>query len=94
MGRSEHKFQKSIIIVGEVSFYGTTNLIILEGTMNHFAYGQTLLFYQEDMRSIKEKYGKSLILEQDGATAYTCKVNKYLLEKLFTLLIPLIWLIP
>ena len=33
--------------------------------MNHFAYGQTLLFYQEEMRAIKEKYGKSLILEQD-----------------------------
>ena len=36
------------------------------------------------MRAIKEKYGKSLILEQDGATAHTCKVNKHLLEKLFT----------
>ena len=36
------------------------------------------------MRTIKEKYGKDLILEQDGATAHTCKVNKHLLEKLFT----------
>ena len=69
--------------------------------MNHFAYGQTFLFYQEDMRAIKEKYGKNIILEQDGTTELTCKINKYLLEKLFTsedgseiLLNPLIWLIP
>ena len=52
--------------------------------MNNFAYGQTLLFYEEDMKKIKEKYGKAPILEQDGPTAHTCKVNKILLEKLFT----------
>ena len=52
--------------------------------MNNFAYGQTLLFYEEDMKKIQEKYGKKLILEQDGATAHTCKINKHLLEKLFT----------
>ncbi|MBQ4352495.1 MAG: hypothetical protein II758_02835, partial [Prevotella sp.] len=46
LNRHEHKFQKSVIIAGGVSFFGTINLIILEGTMNHFAYGQTLLFYQ------------------------------------------------
>ena len=52
--------------------------------MNNFAYGQTLLFYEEDMKNIKEKFGKRLILEQDGATAHTCKSSKHLLEKLFT----------
>ena len=65
-------------------FYGTTNLIIVNGTMNNFAYGQTLLFYEEDMKKIQEKYGKKLILEQDGATAHTFKINRHLLEKLFT----------
>ena len=35
-------------------------------------------------KKIQEKYGKKLILEQDGATAHTCKINKHLLEKLFT----------
>jgi len=35
LNRSEHKFQKSVIIAGGVSFFGTTNLIILEGTMNY-----------------------------------------------------------
>ena len=52
--------------------------------MNNFAYGQILLFYEEDMEKIREKYGKKLILEQDGATAHTWKINKHLLEKLFT----------
>ena len=52
--------------------------------MNNFTYGQTLLFYEEDMKKIQEKYGKKLILEQDQATAHTCKINSHLLEKLFT----------
>ena len=84
INRPEHKFESSIIIAGGVSFYGKTNLIIVNGTMNNFAYGQTLLFYEEDMRKIQEKYGKKLILEQDGATAHTCKINKHLLDKLFS----------
>ena len=84
INRPQHKFESSIIIAGGVSFYGTTNLIIVNGTMNNFAYGQTLLFYQEDMKKIQEKFGKKLILEQDGATAHTCKINKHLLEKLFS----------
>ena len=84
INRPQHKFESSIIIAGGVSFYGTTNLIIVNGTMNNFAYGQTLLFYQEDMKKIQEKFGKKLILDQDGATAHTCKINKHLLEKLFS----------
>ena len=41
--------------------------------MNYFAYGQTFLFYEEDMKYIEKKFGKKLILEQDGAIAHTCK---------------------
>ena len=66
-----------------ISYHGVTKLIIFDGTMNNFAYGQTLLFYEEDMKNIKEKFGKRLILEQDGVTAHTCKSSKHLLEKLF-----------
>ena len=84
INRAEHKFECSIIIAGGICFYGTTKLIIVNGTMNNFAYGQTLLFYEEDMKKISQKYGKKLILEQDGPTAHTCKINKHLLEKLFT----------
>ena len=36
------------------------------------------------MKNIKEKFGKRLILEKDGAITHTCKRSKNLLEKLFT----------
>ena len=36
------------------------------------------------MKNIKEKYGKRLILEQNGTTAHICKYIKHLFEKLFT----------
>ena len=52
--------------------------------MNNFAYGKTLLFYEEDMKKISQKYEKKLVLEQDGAIAYISKINKHLMEKLFT----------
>ena len=52
--------------------------------MNNFAYSQTLLLYKRDMKNIKKKFGKRLILEQDGATVHICKSSKHLLEKLFT----------
>ena len=45
---------------------------------------QTLLFYEEDMKYIVKKFGKKLILEQDGATAHTCKSSIHLLGKLFS----------
>ena len=84
LNRPQLKFEQSLIIEGGISYYGVTKLIIVDGTMNNFAYGQTLLFYEEDMKNKKEKYGKRLILEQDGATAHTCKSSKHLLQKLFT----------
>ena len=84
LNRAQHKYEQSLIIAGGISYYGATKLIIVDGTMNNFAYGQTLLFYEEDMKKIEEKFGKKLILEQDGATAHTCKISKLLLEKLFT----------
>ena len=84
LNRPEHKFPKSLIIAGGISYYGVTNLIIVDGIMNNFAYGQTILFYEEDMKNIEKKFGKKLILEQDGETAHTCKSSLYLLEKLFS----------
>ena len=33
------------------------------------------------MKNIKEKFGKRLILEQDGATAHTCKNIRHLQKK-------------
>ena len=51
--------------------------------MNNFAYGQILLFYIEDMKKISQKNEKKLVLEQDGATEHSCKINKHVQEKLF-----------
>ena len=42
INRPEKKFEKSIMIAGGVSYFGITNLIILEGTLNEFAYGQAI----------------------------------------------------
>ena len=39
INRPQHKFESSIVITGGVCFYGATNLIIVNGTMNNFAYG-------------------------------------------------------
>ena len=44
INRPQNKFESSIVYAGRVCFYGTTNLIIVNGTMNNFAYRQTLLF--------------------------------------------------
>lgn len=46
INRPQKKFEKSLIIAGGVSFYGTSKLLFLDGTMNDFSYGQTLLFYK------------------------------------------------
>ena len=44
------KFEDSIMIAGGISFYGLSNLLFLDGSMNSFAYGQTLLFFKEDIK--------------------------------------------
>ena len=51
--------------------------------MNNFAYGQTLLFFKEDMDIINKANKIKLIFEQDGAPAHKSKANTYLLNKLF-----------
>ena len=45
LNKDAEKFPKKILIAGEISFYGLSDLIIVEGTMTDFAYGQTLLHY-------------------------------------------------
>ena len=72
-----------MVIAGGISFYGVGKLVFLDGTMNDFAYGQTLMFYKDDIDSIREKYNKILIIEQDGATCHKSKRNTKLLNSLF-----------
>ena len=83
INRSIKKFEDSVMISGGISFNGLSKLIILDGTMNSFAYGQTLLFFKEDIEDIEKKNNVKLVLEQDGAPAHKSKSNIYLLNKLF-----------
>ena len=83
INRQQKKFEKSLVIAGGISFYGVGKLVFLDGTMNDFAYGQTLMFYKDDIDSIREKYNKILIIEQDGATCHKSKRNTKLLNSLF-----------
>ena len=42
LNRLQHKFEQSLIIEEGIYFYIITKLIIVEGTMNNFVYGQTI----------------------------------------------------
>ena len=83
INREEKKFENSVMIAGGISASGLSHLILLDGTLNQFAYGQALLYYKEDIDEMKKKYDINLILEQDGARAHTSKTNIALLNELF-----------
>ena len=38
----------------------------MEGTMNDFAFGQTIIYYKEDIEKINRENNTTLILEQDN----------------------------
>ena len=44
INRPQKKFEQSIMVGGGVCSQGLTNLILLEGTLNEFAYAQVLYF--------------------------------------------------
>ena len=70
------------MITGGISFYQLSYLIIAEGTIIDFAYGQTLLHYQKNFYEFKLK-NKNLIFEQDKASNHTCKTKTILAYTLF-----------
>ena len=70
------------MLAGGISYYGLSDLIIVEGTMNEFAYAQALLLYKKNVEEFK-KIDKNIIFEQDGASCHTSKSNKLLLNLLF-----------
>ena len=49
------------MIGGGINFYGVSNLIFLDGTMNEFSYGQALLFYKDDIEKIQKENKKDYI---------------------------------
>jgi len=83
ISRQERKFEPSIIIAGGISSYGLSHLLLLDGTLNEFAYGQALLYFKEDIENLEKKYNTNIIFEQDGARAHTSKSNLNLLNKIF-----------
>ena len=48
MNRPKKKFEKSIMVAGGISYYGLTDLILLDGTMNEFSYSQALQYYKKN----------------------------------------------
>ena len=82
INRETKKFEPSIMIAGGVSFYGLSDLILLNGTMTDFSYAQALEFYKDNYEDFK-KQNENLYFEQDGASCHTSKKIKVLLEKFF-----------
>ena len=82
INRETKKYEASIIVAGGASFYGLSDLILLEGTMRDFSYAQALEFYKENYEEFK-KNNENLYFEQDGAPCHTSKKIKLLLENLF-----------
>ena len=70
------------MVAGGISFYGLSDLIILNGTMNEFAYSQALYYYKENYELFFKK-NSNIYFEQDGARAHTSKKNKELIKQLF-----------
>ena len=71
INREEKKFENSIMIAGGISSSGLSHLILLDGTLNQFSYGQALLYYKGVIDEIKKnimliyylnKMGQGLIL--------------------------------
>ena len=50
--------------------------------MNQFSYGQTLLFYKDDIKKIEVKEKIKIILEQDGSNSYIENYNRHIKLKL------------
>ena len=55
VNRPVKKFEKSLMIAGGVCSYGLSHLMILDWTLNEFAYGQVLLKYKEDIENLNKK---------------------------------------
>ena len=82
LGKEADKYPKQILIAGGISFYGLSDLIIVEGTMTDFAYGQTLLHYKKNFDEFKQK-NKNILFKQDRASTHTNHANTMLANALF-----------
>ena len=55
INRETKKYEASIIVAGGVSYYGLSDLILLNETMRDFAYAQALEFYKENYENFKKQ---------------------------------------
>ena len=83
INRSLKKFEPSIMVAGGISYFGLTNIIFVEGTMNDFSYGQAIIFFKEDIEKINMENNTNLLFEQDGASCHKSKSNTHLLDQQF-----------
>ena len=49
------------MVAAGISYFGLINIIFIEGTMNDFAYGQTIIYYKEDIQKINRENNTTLI---------------------------------
>ena len=70
------------MIAGGISYYGLSDLIVVEGSINNFSYSQDLNFYKKNYDKLLKK-NKKLIFEQDRATCHKSKKNMKLVNQLF-----------
>ena len=54
LNEPERKFEPSIMVAGGITSYGLSNLILIEGSENEFAYAQALLYYKDDFDQLKK----------------------------------------
>ena len=71
INRPLKKFENFIMISGGICYYCLGKLMILEGTLNEFEYGQSLLYYQDDIKRLNSENKTDLIFEQDGTKSHT-----------------------
>ena len=83
INRAKKKFESSIMVAGGICSQGLSRLILVQNTVNEFAYAQALLFFKEDFDILKNNSNKTLYFEQDGATPHTSQSNKFLIKRLF-----------
>ena len=62
------------MVAGGISFYGLSDLIFVNGSMNTFSYAQALDFYKNNYDDLLKK-NENLKFEQDGATCHTSQQN-------------------
>ena len=74
------KHPKGIMVAGGVSSFGVGKLNFCVGTMNSFAYKQTLINYENDMEYFR-RLGINLIFQQDNAPCHTSKDSREYLKR-------------